>query len=189
MNKKWCLALAGLLLGCSSGQLDRKTAVKAIQERFSDDVSGIIMHLGRVGPHCFSLDADGHQTPADLTPDKSVETGIVIAAGYLDVKPDGPDYWRVALTERGKTAVNMERLKFGDDHNTLNGCDHRSFALALASMEIVQVTGVSSDQEKGPDIRIVDFQWRWKPTELGAPFKKYDDGWSLNAPPTKGAIP
>ena len=101
----------------------------------------------------------------------------------------------------------------------------------LASMEIVQVTGISSDQEKGQDIRMAEFQWRWKPTELGEmlrengsvyqkltpeqrkelensvfnptdmarveipvppndaihnavlPFKKYDDGWRLQAPP------
>jgi hypothetical protein len=225
------LVVIALVAGCSRGSLDRKSAAKAIQERFNDDISGILLHVGRVGPHCSSLDYRNQQSPIDLTPGKSVETTVAQLAGYIDVKPDGPDYWQVTLTPKGKTAMNMERLKFGDDHNTLNACDYRGWAFALASMEVVQVTGISSGQEKGSDLRIAEFQWRWKPTELGEmlrengsiyqkltpdqrkelknsvfnptdpsrveipvppddathsvqlPFKKYDDGWRLQAPP------
>lgn len=225
------LVVSVLGTGCSSGSLDRKIAAKAIQNRFNDDISGILLHIGRVGSHCFSLDYRNQQSPVDLTPDKSVETAVAQLAGYIDVKPDGPAYWLVTLTQKGKTAMNMERLKFGDDHNTLNACDHRGWAFALASMEVVQVTGISSVQENGSDARMVDFQWRWKPTGLGEmlrengsiyqkltteqrkelknsifnptdpsrveipvppddaihsarlPFKKYDDGWRLQAPP------
>jgi len=167
MNRTRFLVLLVFLMGCSSGSLNRRTAKDAIQNRFNDDISGILLHIGRVGSHCFSLDYRNQQSPIDLTPGKSVETAVAQLAGYIDVKPDGPDYWLVTLTQKGKTAMNMERLKFGDDHNTLNACDHRGWAFALASMDVVQVTGISNDQGKGSDARMVDFQWRWKPTELG----------------------
>jgi hypothetical protein len=224
-----CLVAVALVAGCSGGSLDRKSAAKAIQERFNDEISGIIVNLGRVGPKCFSGYPKGEETPIDLTPDKDLETPLAILAGYVTVRPDGQDYWRVDLTEKGKAAPNMDRLKLGDDHNTANGCDHRSTMFAIASMEVVQVTGITTDKEKGSGV--AEFQWRWKPTELGEmlrengsvyqkltleqrkrlkiivfnptdltrvdipvppndaihnavlPFKKYDDGWRLQAPP------
>ncbi len=219
-----------LSTGCSSGSLDRTSAKKAIQARFNDDISGIILHIGRVGPKCFNTGyPKGEQIPVDLTPDKSLETAVAILAGYVTVRPDGQDYWRVDLTEKGKAAPKMDRLKLGDDHNMANGCDHRTTAFSVASMEVVQVTGISSDQEKGADVRMAEFEWRWKATDLGEmlrengsvyskltpeqrdkliavnptdggilkvpvppendirqamlPFKKYDDGWRLQAPP------
>jgi len=226
MNMKWCLALACLLLGCSNGQLDRKTAGKAIDARFSDDVSGIMVYVGKVGSHCASLENDGRQVPEDLTPEKQVEVVVAREAGLLTVTPDGPDYWQLTLTDKGKAAApDMERLRLHDYHNTLNGCDYRTVMFAVASMEIVKVIGISGEK----DTRSVDFEWRWKPTELGVglrengsiyqklgpeqrkmlhvfnltdvaavhipvpsddainrnrlPFKKYDDGWRLQAPP------
>jgi len=231
MNMKCCLALACLLLGCSNGQLDRKTAVKAIDARFSDDVTGIFVETGRVGPHCGYQENDGRVTPLDLTPEKDVDVMVAIEAGYLAAKPDGPDYWQVTLTDKGKAAPNMEgleglkRLRSQNHHNTLNGCDFQPFTFAVASRQVVKITGISSNK----DTSMVEFDWKWSPTELGRalrvdgeiyrkltpqqrnlllphnpidivvvhlpvppedeirhgtlPFKKYDDGWRLQAPP------
>jgi hypothetical protein len=218
------------MAGCSGGSLDRSSAKKAIQERFNDDISGIMVQVGRVGSHCMTEEG-GKQLPEDLTPDKVVEIVTAREAGYVSVTSDGTDYWQVKLTDKGKAAPNMERLRVHDYHNTLNGCDYRNIMFSFATMEIVAVTGISSDQGKGADVRMAEFQWRWKPTELGEmlrangsvyqkltpdqrtklrnfvfnptddsrveipvppddavknavlPFKKYDDGWRLQAPP------
>ena len=126
------LVMVALVAGCSRGSLDRKSAAKAIQGRFNDDISGILLNVGRVGSKCFNTGyPKGEQITVDLTPDKNLGTAVATLAGYVTVKTDGQDYWRVDLTEKGKAAPNMDRLKFGDDHNTLNGCDHRSWALCL----------------------------------------------------------
>ncbi len=230
MNKKLFVVLLVVLIGCSGGSPNRSFAKKAIQERFNDDLSGIMVQTGRLGAHCLDDDGDGKQVPLDLTPDKDALTVVAIQAGYLDVKPDGPDYWQVSLTDKGKKAPSMERLRVHGYRNTLNGCDYSTYMFAIASMEVVQVTGIASDQENGPDSRMAEFEWRWKPTELGEmlrengsvyqkltpeqreklkfavfnptdlarveipvppdndihnahlPFKKYDDGWRLQAP-------
>lgn len=214
-------------MGCSSGSLDRKTAAQAIQERFKDDITGMMVQVGRVGAHCASPEKDGSQTPEDLTPEKHVEIVIAGLAGYLTVTPDGPDFWRLTLTDKGRAAASkMEHFRLADDHNTLNSCDYRTFMFPVAAMEILKVTGISGEQ----DARMVDFEWRWNPTEFGEmlresgsiyqkltpeqrkkrifvfnptdiahveipvppddavqsahlPFKKYDDGWRLQAPP------
>lgn len=169
MKKKWCLALACLLLGCSNGQLDRNTAAKAIDARFKDDITGIFVETGRVGPHCAYQDKDGRVGPLDLTPDKDVDVMVAIAAGYLTMRPDGPDYWQLTLTDKGKAAPNMEGvegvkvLRSQHDRDTLNGCDFRPFTFAVAYKEVVKITGISGDK----DARVVEFDWKWTPTELG----------------------
>lgn len=169
MNKKWCLALVCLLLGCSNGQLDPKTAAKAIDARFKEDVTGIFVETGKVGPHCGYQEKDGRVTPLDLTPDKDVDVMVAVEAGYLMIKPDGADYWQVTLTDKGKAAPNMESLegvkalRARNDHNTLNGCDFQNFTFAVATKEVVRITGISA----GKDARVVEFDWKWSPTELG----------------------
>jgi hypothetical protein len=111
------------------------------------------------------LSGKGRQpTPEDLTPEKHVEIVIAGLAGYLTVTPDGPDFWRLTLTDKGKAAASkMEHFRLADDHNTLNSCDYRTFMFPVAAMEILKVTGISGEQ----DARMVDFEWRWKPTEFG----------------------
>jgi hypothetical protein len=158
-----------------------------------------------------------------------VDVTVAIEAGYLAAKPDGQDYWQLTLTDKGKAAPNMEgleglkALRSQNYHNTLNGCDFQPFTFAVASKEVVKINGISSDK----DASVVEFDWKWAPTELGralradgevyrkltpeqrthpfphnpvdavfvhipvppedevnhgmAPFRKYDDGWRLQA--------
>jgi len=103
-NKKWLSALLGLLLGCSSGKLDRKIATKEIQSHFNGNQSTIVVEVGRVSSHCAYVKKDGSEVTQDLNPETSLRAVVAIKAGYVSATPDGAEFWRVNLTDKGRRA-------------------------------------------------------------------------------------
>jgi hypothetical protein len=151
-----------LLSGCSSDGLSEGTARKQIESRFANEFAYDFVRLGRVGSHC-QMEIDGRKQEEDLSPDK--DAGVLVAqmAGYLEVTPDGPGYWQVNLTAKGRNAPNDEAHKYRDYHNNLNGCDYGTYTFAMAHPELVRVKAIS----RVDDAWVVEFTWKWVTTELG----------------------
>jgi hypothetical protein len=163
--KKACILLLCILAGCS-GTMSNSTAADAIRSHFAEDRLFVLLNVGRVGVDCV-FKINGKEVHFDWTPEKETSTVTAVAAGYLTVTPDGPGFWKVALTEEGTAAMKAAGEMLGAPE-TGNGCVTQSFQLAIASPELVQVTGVTAD-ESAPE---VEYTWRWKAAELGASLRQ-----------------
>jgi hypothetical protein len=185
MNKKWCLLLAGFLLGCSNGKLDRKSAAKEIQSHFNDAQSSIVVQIGRVSSHCVHVNQrDGKEVEQDLNPQTSLGTIVAAKVGYVTVAPDGDAFWKVSLTDKGTRAQDPSWQVSGAYHNQLKGCDYRLSAFVVAHPEVSSITGISGE-EKEP---VVDFEWRWIATELGAALRDNGSVYSQLTPQQRAAL-
>lgn len=156
--RKFGIVVLLVLAGCSSNKLNNKTAAKVIRSPLAQDQNTIVTDIGRVGATCvYTL--DGEEQPIDLSPERSPERFAAEAIGYLSVTPDGPGFWRVALTEKGKSFV----LGNPAPRSALKGCDYQSVTFLLATPELVEVTGVTAD-ENAPE---VEYLWKWNVTDFG----------------------
>lgn len=159
---------AGILLllvlaGCSSNKLNNKTAAKVIRSPLAQDENTIVADIGRVGTKCvFSM--DGKEVPINLSPEATPEIIAAEAVGYLSVTPDGPGFWKVALTERGKAFVQGNPKP----DPPRKGCDYLQIIFLLGTPELVEVTGVTAD-ENPPE---VEYLWKWNVTDLGRELRK-----------------
>jgi hypothetical protein len=159
------LVLLFILTGCSSNKMmSNETAANEIKHSFVLDQSAIHAHIGRVGTNCALPLPDGTETTIDLTPATTPQTIALEAVGYISVASDGPKFWRVALTEKGKKAA----ADTGDSNNAKNGCDYRTVEFVVGAPELVRITGITAD-EKAPE---VEYVWKWNVTELGRELRK-----------------
>lgn len=161
--RKVGVVLLLVLTGCSSNKLDNKTAANVIRSPLAHDQNTIVLDIGRVGASCVYI-LDGEERPADLSPERSPERFAAEAVGYLSVTPDGPGFWKVALTEKGKAFV----LGNPAPQPPLKGCDYQQVSFLLATPELVEVTGVTAD-ENAPE---VEYLWKWNVTDLGRGLRK-----------------
>ena len=102
MRKMALLVIFAVLAGCSNNTLDKKTAAELIQKVYDKDYAAILADLGRLGSSCVMISNDGSTWTKDLTPSKNAAIMALQSLGYATVTPDGPGFWRVELTERGK---------------------------------------------------------------------------------------
>jgi hypothetical protein len=153
------LLLLSVLIGCSSKMMDNKTAEEKMTRSLRTDRYSLFMQIGRVGSNCGSDSVQGIELTKNLTPTSSEVTLAAKALGYITIVPDGPNFWKVELTEKGKSAI--DRKPYGK--TTENGCDYQQVNLPLATRELVKITGITAD-ENNPE---VEYLWRWKPTEFG----------------------
>ncbi len=151
--------LLSVLIGCSSKIMDNKTAEEKMTRSLGTDRYYIFMDIGRVGSNCGTDSVQGIVLTKNLTPTSSEVTLAAKALGYITIVPDGANFWKVELTEKGKSA--LYRKPYGE--TTENGCDYQQVNLLLATRELVKITGVTAD-ENNPE---VEYLWRWKPTEFG----------------------
>jgi hypothetical protein len=185
MSRVWLLGFLGLVLGCSNGLLDRKTAFKEIQSHFKDNVSTLVVQIGRVGSHCAYVNhRDGRQVDEDLNPETALNMIVATKAGYVVAAPDGGEFWRVSLTDKGKAVQDPTWLVSGAYHNQLKGCDYRFSGFVVARAELVKVTGISGD-EKAPK---ADLEWKWTATELGAALRENGSVYSQLTPQQREAL-
>jgi hypothetical protein len=162
--RKVGIVLPLVLAGCSSNKLNNKTAANVIRSPLAQDQNTIVTEIGRVGAKCVYTMDDGKEHPADLSPEESSERFAAEAVGYLSVTPDGPGFWKVALTEKGKAVV----LGKPAPQPPLKGCDYQQVSFLLATPELVEVTGVTAD-ENAPE---VEYLWKWNITDFGRELRK-----------------
>src|SRR5262249_17970515 len=106
MHKVSILTLLAVLLamiGCSKSTLDRKTATEKINEAFSKQRERIPVRIGRVGSHSETRTIHGETQDIDLNPAADPATVIASAGGYINAVPDGQAFWKVTLTDNGRT--------------------------------------------------------------------------------------
>jgi len=162
--RKVGVVLLLVLAGCSSNKLDNKTAATVIRSPLAHDENTIVADIGRVGTECvFSMD-DGKEVPVNLAPEETPEIVAAEAVGYLSVTPDGSGFWKVALTEKGRTFVQGKPAP----DPPRKGCDYQKVSFLLATPELVEVTGVTVD-ENAPE---VEYLWKWNVTDLGRELRK-----------------
>lgn len=164
MRKLLLLLLAALLLGCSITGFDKKTATQMLGYRLGLGTRGLVVSIGRVGSNCRYGDG---RVGNDLTPSKDIVTITAQRAGLVTVKPDGPHYWKVELTDKGKPLSNLERMRSHFVRNTANGCNFEPAAFDIATSQLVSV-----DSVKGMLPVTVEYEWKWRVTPLGASLRQ-----------------
>jgi hypothetical protein len=156
------LAIAVVVIGCSKGTLDRKTATERINEAFSKRRPHIPVRIGRVGSHCETRIVDGKTQDVDLNPVADPAAVIASAAGYIDAVPDGQDFWKVTLTDRGRAFAKTYDVVPGPSVDPSH-CGYQIYSLPLATAKVTKVTGIVP----GDKTAEVELAWNWSLTDLG----------------------
>src|ERR1051326_6719554 len=151
-----------VIIGCSKGTLDRKTAEDQINQEFSNRRERIPVRIGRVGSHCESLTQNGKTFDVDISPTKDFMAVIASAGGYITSVPDGKDFWKVSLTDKGREFVKANHVDPRPAARP-NHCGYELYDLPLATARVVEVTGIIPGQSTAQ----VEFTWNWSLTELG----------------------
>jgi hypothetical protein len=155
-----------LLSGCSS-DLSERTASKEIQSRFDEEVRLDFVEIGRIGSHC-QWEQDGKIKDLDITPTKELHLIVAEMGGYISITPDGPGYWQVSLTDKGRKAPNAEQITHHNFQSKLNGCDFKAYTLAVAQPKLVRVLNI----KRAEDVWNVSYTWKWEPTDFGRSLQK-----------------
>jgi hypothetical protein len=157
--KRTLLALlVVVMLGCSSGKLDRKTASAKISQQLDTMETDVVALIGRIGSQCGYNPQNGAEWTID--PNQDLPVIVPVKAGYATVAADGQDYWRVGLTREGQGAGAHE---VKNRHVTRNGCDYSVMAIPVGKPVLVGVTGIFTDNNTST----VEYEWKWKLTDLG----------------------
>jgi hypothetical protein len=72
--------------------------------------------------------------PITLTPSRDVAVTVAERAGYITLKADGNDFWRIELTEKGRSLLARQYEMFNREPyglETGNGCDSYQVDLPL----------------------------------------------------------
>jgi hypothetical protein len=165
--------------------MDQSTAEKLVKYYFTDGTSRIFVDIGRVGTACPYLNSKGEQAeiPLDLTPEADFSMVFAQLAGYVTVTPDGDGYWKTAFTDKGQQIVNATRDK-PLSNPALNGCDYQTFALELASADLVKVTAINP----GETITEIDYIWKWKTTDMGRELREEGKLYTMLTPPQRETL-
>jgi hypothetical protein len=163
MCKLGLLMLLAVLTGCSN-TISKKMAVEQIRKVYEDGDATILPNIGRVGEHCLYVPDRGEPWDDDRTPSKDAKVLAIQAVGYVTVTPDGPGFWKVDLTEKGKSLIHQRLVP----DPPRKGCDYQVVSFLLGARDDIKVTNITGDENKAT----VEFTWRWKTTELGKAFRK-----------------
>jgi hypothetical protein len=156
------LAVVGLsfllfLAGCS--RMDRSQVGRAIQleMRIHGDVY-LYLDIGRIG-NCETIDPQYSPEPYVLHPDpETIPYVAAQKAGLVTISQDGNDYWKVELTDLGRSL--SEKLPH-DKHAVKNGCDYHSMRFPVARQELIEMSRVRGDSERTE----AEYKWKWKSLE------------------------
>lgn len=154
------IAFLVLAVGCSDNKtISQKIVEEQIKKNLNQALARMAIDVGRIGTACAVTLSDGKETSMDLSPARNTTLIAGQAAGFVSVTPDGNGFWKVALTEKGKAAV--ERAAAPDPPK--NGCDYQITFFIAGTPQLVKVTGVTTSQET-PE---AEFLWQWNLTEFG----------------------
>lgn len=180
MRKIVFLVMLAALAGCSSNTLGKKMAAELIQKVYDKDYAAILADLGRLGSSCVMISDDGSTWTQDLTPSKDAAILALQAVGYATVTPDGPGFWRVELTEKGKA------LRHGDplSGSARKGCESQTVEFLLGTREVTKVTNITGDEKTAT----VEYSWKWKTTELGQALRKDGKAYAVLTPDQRKSL-
>jgi hypothetical protein len=177
MRKGWLLLLC-LLTACSgSKMLDNRTAEETIK-KVLDRQFYIYSRVGRIGTDCGTETVAGFESAVGFKPD--AEEIAAMAAGYITVEPDGPNFRKVTLTQQGRAAANRE--PYGG--TVQKGCDFKQTEFPVATRELVQIDGITAD-ENNPE---AEYLWRWKVTKLGESLRQDGAAYKALTPEQRSAM-
>ena len=163
IRKLSLVLLLAWLSGCSYDSLNRESAAEAINRRFATYRKHVVFDLGRVGSHCETVKLpSGELHEIDQDPTNDIYAVVAVKGGYITAVPDGKDYWKVALTEKGKAFLNQHPDNSSENERT-KGCDFRLVEFPIATASVTGVTGITT----GDTERQVDYTWKWVLTDLG----------------------
>jgi hypothetical protein len=155
-------AVVAVVIGCSKGTLNRKTATEKINEAFRRQRARIPVRIGRVGLHCETRTENGKTEELELDPKFDTAVTMAHAAGYVDVVPDSEGFWKVTLTDTGRAFVAAYHVvpepPPGSSH-----CGYQFYSLPLATAHVVEVTGIVVSEKAA----VVELAWNWTLTDLG----------------------
>jgi hypothetical protein len=158
-----CFLFSLMIPGCSKDKLDRETAKAAIDKKLRGMNVGLTVTTGRVGSHCYTMQAGSETIDMDGNPEKGPDSRAAIKAGYLSSTPDGKDFWKVELTPKGQAFAQAENKKpFG--HEEKNGCATDNYSLPAAWPTLVEIDAISEGEQE-PEVK---YYWTWHVTDLGA---------------------
>jgi hypothetical protein len=161
--------------------LDNSTAEEKIRSSFRDKQYYIYARVGRIGTDCGTKTlegGDGGEVNVGFKPDASEISAM--AAGYITVEPDGPNFRKVTLTQQGRAAANRE--PYGE--NVQKGCDYKQTEFPVANRDLVQIEGITAD-ENNPE---VEYLWRWKVTKLGEALRQDGAAYKALTPEQRSAM-
>lgn len=181
MRKIAFLVMLAALAGCSKNTLDKKNAAALIQKVYDQDYAAIVADVGRLGSSCPMISDDGRSSwTQDLTPSKNAATVALQSLGYATVTPDGPGFWRVELTEKGKALLHGNLLPAA----ARNACENQSAEYLLGTREVTKVTNITGDEKT----TTVEYSWKWKTTELGRALRKEGKAYAVLTPDERKSL-
>jgi len=168
-----------VLFGCSGNKLDQSTAEGLAKRFLSSNPARIQVNVGRVGTQCPYLNDKGQQAelPLDLTPQAQPATVFAEMAGYVTVNADGDGYWKVGLTDAGKSIFQQSGSRHVNNA-ALNGCDYETDFLNVAVPELVKVSAITPSETSTE----IAFVWKWNATDLGKALRQDGKLYSMLAP-------
>jgi hypothetical protein len=130
-----------VVIGCSKGTLDRKTATEKINEAFTKERERIPVRVGRLGLHCETRNENGKTEDLELDPKFDTAVTMAHAAGYVDVVPDSEGFWKVNLTDTGRAFVAAYHV-VPEPPPVSSHCGYQFYSLPLATAHVIEVTGI-----------------------------------------------
>jgi hypothetical protein len=146
--------------------IDRESASDIMGAHLSD-TADIMPDIGRVGSHCIVVIRDT-EVDLDKSPETRIEAIVAKMAGYISVAPDGKNYWRVGLTDKGLAALRFSKVKALSQHDGVKGCDYQVAFFYVARQSLVNIETVTDDEEAPT----VTYLWKWIPGDLGMALSK-----------------
>jgi hypothetical protein len=166
------LLLLSVLIGCSSKMMDNKTAEERVSYYLKKDQNFIFVDIGRVAIDCGTSSRD-KDVKLGVDPTSDLEVLVVQAAGDVTVTQDGPGFWKIEPTEKGKADIVRE-LVVTDQ----KGCNYKPTWFAVAIPTLVRITGITANE----NVPEVEYQWKWNVTELGQALKANGKAYALLDP-------
>jgi hypothetical protein len=142
---------------------DEEMAAQVIADKLAFEPQELFVDIGRVNSRCVTV-VGKTEVETGVNPDKNINTVTAAKAGYVSFAPDGKDYWRVNMTDKGRAIFVRDSKGNGMlERNTLKGCDFQKVSFIVAQPRLVQITRVTADEESSE----VEYVWKWVPTDLG----------------------
>lgn len=142
---------------------DQEMAAQVIADKLAFERQELFVDIGRVNSHCVTM-VGKTEVETGENPDKDINTVTAAKAGYVSFAPEGKDYWRVNMTDKGMAVYVRDSKGNGMlERDTLKGCDFQKVSFIVAQPRLVQITRVTADEQSSE----VEYVWKWVSTDLG----------------------